>query len=343
MAQAPRTLRQWLDDRFMGSSLLEALAKRSVPSRNPAYYVGGIALFALFLQIATGILLVLHYEPGAATAYPSTLKLVGQVPFGDVIHGVHVWSADVLVASMIVHLFSVLLRRTFVPPREMVWVTGMLLLITVIGMAFTGLILPWSQSSVIQARVGSEMASKVPLIGEWLKQLMRGGDQVNAMTLQHAFGFHVAVMPATVTLLLAIHGLALRRRAAPSSDGTPTMPVYPDFLVRMAAVWVAVFVVILSLALFADRSLGSPADLAAASPSGARPPWYFLFVHELLRAAPPQLVGLDSARFIVGAGSVIFLVALCLPFLDRRGSRVTAVVAGLLLLFATVMTLYGLA
>jgi quinol-cytochrome oxidoreductase complex cytochrome b subunit len=342
MASTTQGLGRWLDDRLGWASVKAALANRRVPNHNPAYYLGALALFSLTLQVTTGILLVLHYEPGAATAYNSTLKIVGQVPFGDVIHGIHVWSGDILVATVAVHLLSVLARRSFVAPREMVWVTGMFLLMIVIGMSYSGLILPWSQMSVYQARVGSEIAGQLPLIGDWAAQIVRGGQYVTSATLQHAYGFHVAVLPALMTVLFLLHAVTLRRGGKPPPEGRSTIPVYPDFLVRMAAAWVALFVVILSLALFVERPLGSPADLSSAAPAGARPPWYFLYVHALLRAAPPKLVGLDSAQFIVGVGALLFLVALFLPFLDRKGSRFTTVVAGLFLLFAVTMTLYGL-
>ncbi len=343
MASTTRGIGGWLEDRFGWTGIKQALAARRVPDNNPAYYLGAIALFSLTLQVATGILLVLHYEPGATTAYSSTLKIVGQIPFGDVIHGIHVWSGDILIATVAVHLLSVLARRTFVAPREAVWITGMLLLVITVGMAFTGMILPWSQNSVFQARVGSGIAAQVPLFGNWIKQLMRGGEYVTPATLQHAYGFHVAVLPAALTLLFGVHALTLKRGGKPPPEGRSTIPVYPDFLVRMAVAWVALFVVILSLALFVERPVGGPADLTAASPADARPPWYFLYVHALLRAAPPKLVGLDSAQFIVGVGALLFLVALFLPFLDRKGSRFTTVVAGLFLLFAVIMTLYGLA
>jgi len=339
---ADTSAKQWIDRQLGWSGIAETLAARPVPARNPAFYIGGIAFFCLSVQIATGILLMLHYEPGVATAHASTLKIIGQVPFGDVIRGVHVWSADLFVGVVGLHLISVMVRRSFVAPRELSWMSGMALLVAGVGMAFTGLILPWSQKSVFQARISSEFVGKIPLIGEWLKQLLRGGEELTPATLQHAFGFHVAVLPAAITVIFLFHLISLRQPGKVSDKG-PTIPVYPDFLVRMAAVWLGLFIIILSLALFVERPLGVPADLTAAAPNDALPPWYFLFAHELMRVAPAELVGVESARFIVSIGALLFLVLLFLPFLDRRGSRFTAGVAIGLALFILVMTVYGLA
>jgi ubiquinol-cytochrome c reductase cytochrome b subunit len=280
-------------------------------------------LFLFLLEVASGILLLLPYRPDPAAAHASVVSIVGRVPYGSLIRGVHVWSSHLFVAVLIAHLGTTLLLRRFSSPRELVWLSGLVLLALGLGMAFTGAILPWNQDAYFQARVSSEMAGKVPLIGAGLRHFLRGGDEVNAWTLHHAFGFHSGVLPAATTLLVALHVFFEQRHPAsqPPADAS-TIPIYPDFLVRLAVLWTGVLIVVISLATFVERPVGIPADPTAAA-SGALPPWYFLFLHQLLKAAPPRLVGLDSAEFIIGGASLLVLLAVALPFIDRRGSRLT--------------------
>jgi ubiquinol-cytochrome c reductase cytochrome b subunit len=340
------TFKRWLDDRSGWSSLRNRLAARRVHGDNPAHYVGSLLLFLLLMQVASGVLLLLHYQPSADEAHASVAFVIGGIPYGDLVRNVHLWCSDLLVLGVIVQLFSVAIRRSFRSPNELMWVSGLIGFFILIGFAFTGAVLPWSQNAYLQARVGSEIAGQTPLIGSALRYFMRGGEEVTTATLRHAYGFHVAVLPATLTLLLLVHGLFLRRATArPSATELedPTLiPVYPDYLLRLAAATTAALAVVISLATFVERPLGEAADLSAAAPEGASPPWYLHFAHVLLSVAPRELLGVPSAKFIVGAGALVVLLAFFVPFFDRRGSRVTAVISALLLLAFMSLTLHAL-
>lgn len=333
----------WFDDRSGWSSLRKRLAARRVRGNSPLLYVGGLLAFLLVLQVASGLLLLLHYQPNAAEAHASVAFIVGGIPYGALVRSIHLWCSDLLVLTVIVQLFSVAIRRAFRSPRELMWVSGLFSFFILLAFAFTGAVLPWSQDAYLQARVGSEIAGQMPVVGPLLRYIMRGGDEVTTATLRHAYGFHVAVLPAALTGLLFVHAVFLRRAMPePTSDRTPgTIPIYPDYLVRLGTVMTAALVLVISLATFVERPLGVAAEVTAAAPEGASPPWYLLFVHDLLLRAPPELLGVPSAKFIVGAGAIVILLAFFLPFFDRRGSRVTAALSALLLFAAVMLSIHA--
>jgi quinol-cytochrome oxidoreductase complex cytochrome b subunit len=350
----------WLSDRLGFGDIVASLAKHRAPRRGFVFYLGGITLFLLLVQVLSGVLLVLYYKPDSLNAHPSVERIIGEIPYGDLIRGVHVWASDFFVACLLAHLFTIVIRRSYKPPHELTWLSGLVALVIGLGMAFTGAILPWSQKAYAQARVGSEIAHNIPIIGGWVYRLLRGGQEVTSNTLSNAYGFHVAVLPATVTLLVGLHLFFLSRKPAlvpvseqvveeseeEGADGDApkpaaakqaaqsdddTIPLYPDFLYRQAVAWVGVLVAVMTLAIFADRPLGEAADPRLSS-AGAQPPWYFLPFHQIIRSSPRELLGIDGAKFIVGATCFLGLLVVALPFLDRKGSKLMAW-AGWIVLF----------
>ena len=334
----------WLSDRVGWRDVVAKLAVHRVPRRGFVFYVGSITLFLFAVQIVTGVLLVLYYQPDPETAYASVQRITGgEIPYGHLVRNVHLWSSDLFVVSVMVHLFTILARRSFRPPHELSWISGLISLVLGVGLAFTGAVLPWSEGAYANALVGSGLARNVPIVGESLMRFMRGGQDVGAGTLGHAFGFHVAALPAALTMLVAMHLFFLSRKPAALPDPkADTIPLYPDFFVRQGVAFTGVTVLLMTLATFADRPLGAAADPRAA-PVGMRPPWYFLPFHQIVRAAPRELLGVDGARFIVSAGCLLGLVALALPFIDQRGSKVTAWVAWGLLVVLLLLTASALA
>lgn len=328
--------RKWLADRTGSSAILERMRARRIPANTVTHYIGAMLVFLFLIEVASGILLLLPYRPDPAHAHASLTAIVGRLPYGSLVRGIHAWASHFFVALLIAHLAITLLLRKFREPNELIWWSGLLLLATGIGMAFTGSILPWSQNAYLQARVSSEMIGQGPLFGPWLKHLLRGGEHVSPWTLNHAFGFHTGVLPAATTLVIAVHVAIVQRR--PTEATGPTIPAHPDFTLRVAALCTALLVVLVSFATFAPIPIGTPADLREVSAAEAHPPWYFLFLHELLRAAPPRLLGLESAKFILGALSILAAFVVALPFIDRRGSRITMVVGAVFIVIIALLT-----
>jgi len=334
----------WLSDRLGWGGIVASLSTHRVPRRSFVFYLGGITLFLQSVQVASGILLVLYYRPDPAHAHESVEQIVREIPYGNLIHSVHAWTSDLFVACLLAHLFTVVLRRSFRPPQELSWLSGVAALLVGLGMAFTGSILPWTERAYTNARVGSQLAGQVPLIGESLRRFLRGGEEVTIGTLGHAYGFHVAVLPAVVTVIVAAHLFLLLRRPVvrPDKAEHETLPLYPEFIVRQAVAQMGALMVIMTLAIFAERPLGPVANPLQPTPAGAGPPWYLLPVHALLRDAPTELLGIDGARFLAGVGLVLASVVATLPFIDRRGSKVTAWAAIAVLLGLFILAIHAL-
>ena len=334
----------WLADRLGWRDVTGRLAAHRVPRHGFVFYVGSFTLFLFAVQVATGVLLVLYYQPEPDAAFASVQRIAGgEIPYGNLVRNVHAWSSDLFVLSLFAHLFTVLVRRSFRPPHELSWMSGIVALVLGVGLAFTGAILPWSEGAYADALVGSGLARTLPIVGESLMRFMRGGEDVGAGTLGHAFGFHVAALPAALTLLVAIHLYVLSRRPlAKLEPDVPTIPLYPDFFLRQGVAFTGLTVVLMTLATFADRPLGVAADPSAA-PTGARPPWYFLPFHEIVRGAPKELLGVSGARFIASAVCLLGALAVALPFIDSRGSKVTAWIAWVLLVVLLLLSASALA
>jgi cytochrome b6 len=331
----------WFSDRVGSVAFKQRLGARKISTTNPILYIGMAIAFLFLLQVLSGILLLLPYRPDPASAHESMVSIVGRVPYGSLVRGVHVWSSQLFVFGVMLQLTVILLTRRFKPPRELVWLSGLGLLLLAVGMAFTGVILPWNQNAYMQARVSSQIVGEAPLFGPWLERMLRGGPEVGTWSLHHAYGFHTGALPALTTLVLAMHVVLVQRKPAQGTRDESTVPLYPDFLVRVGAVLTGVLILVVSLATFTSVPLGTAVDFTAPMPARVLPPWYFLFMHQLFRSAPPHLLGVDSAKFIMGALSFLGVGAIALPFLDRRGSRITFYLGLVLVALWALLTVYA--
>src|SRR6185503_12811028 len=182
----------WLDERLDLSGVLAFLAEKSVPRHRHSvwYYMGGITLFLVGVQVATGVLLLLYYRPSAGEAYESVQFIVSQVEFGWLIRNIHSWSANLLILMAFVHLFSTFFLRSYRKPRE----------------------LPWNELAFFATKVGTGIAGAVPVVGHFMVRFLRGGDDVTGATLTRFYGIHVAILPAIMTVLLGVHLLLIQRQ-----------------------------------------------------------------------------------------------------------------------------------
>jgi ubiquinol-cytochrome c reductase cytochrome b subunit len=339
------SLVRWIDDRVGWSRGREVWAARRLPRGRLDYDIGSAVVFLFLVQAVSGVLLLMHYRADAEHAQRSVANIETLLPFGSLIRGVHSWAAHLLVVAVLAYVFALLLQRRYRPPRELVWVASVITLVLVLMMSFTGSILPWSQDVYAQTQVGSALAEHVPFIGNWLKEFLLGGHFTSATTLGRAFGFHVAVFPMVTTVLLIGHVGLLLRDGKPHDgerDDSATIAVYPDLVVRHAALWVLLLAVLVSLATFFPHDVGQALDLAKPAPESAHPAWYFMWIYALLRLAPAEMLGVNGTRFIVTMGTLLLLLAPWLPFVDRRGSRVTPVLAVVALAGVVALTVYAL-
>jgi cytochrome b6 len=344
------TLADWLDSRLRLRALRAFLGHKLVPMHHHSiwYYLGGLTLFLFFVQVTSGVLLLLYYRPAPESAFESVRFIVAHVPFGWLIRSVHAWAANLMVGAAFAHLFSVLFLKAYRPPRELTWFTGCLLMALTLAFGFSGYLLPWNELALFATKVGTDIVGATPIVGGWLRFVLRGGEEVTGATLTRFFGFHVALLPLLVTLLLLVHFALVQVHGISEPIGTRRttrqMPFYPDFALRELLVWLGVLAVLIALATFVPWELGHKADPFAPAPPGIRPEWYFTFMSQTLKYLPPTILGLEGERVGILGFAVIALALFALPLLDRRAARgqpspLVSVAAGIFLAFALTMTL----
>jgi quinol-cytochrome oxidoreductase complex cytochrome b subunit len=195
----------WLDERVGWRRVWDAIFLRKIPKVNWLYTLGSASLFVAINQIITGILLTIYYVPTPDHAYDSVQFITTQVSAGWLIRGLHHWGASAMVILVVVHMLRVILYGAYKYPREVTWFSGVFLLLVTIGFGFTGYLLPWDQKAYWATIVGTRIAATPPFIGEWVLRVIRGGDELSAVTLARFFGVHVWVLPTALLLLLTFH------------------------------------------------------------------------------------------------------------------------------------------
>lgn len=195
----------WLDERMQWRQVWEAIFLRKIPKVNWLFTLGSASLFVALNQAITGILLTLYYVPTPDHAYDSVQYITTQIPMGWLIRGLHHWGASALVVLTFLHMLRVIFYGTYKFPREVTWFTGVFLLLVVIGFGFTGYLLPWDQKAFWATTVGTRIAGTPPLIGDWILRIIRGGEEISAVTLARFYGIHIWVLPAALAILIGIH------------------------------------------------------------------------------------------------------------------------------------------
>jgi quinol-cytochrome oxidoreductase complex cytochrome b subunit len=195
----------WLDERLGWRRIWDAIFLRKIPKVNWLYTLGSVTLFVAVLQGVTGILLTLYYVPTPDHAYDSVQFITTQIPAGWLIRGLHHWGASAMVVLTGLHMLRVIIYGAYKYPREVTWFTGVGLLLVVIAFGFTGYLLPWDQKAFWATIVGTRIAAVAPGIGDWLLLVIRGGEELSAITLARFFGVHIWVLPTLLILLLIIH------------------------------------------------------------------------------------------------------------------------------------------
>ena len=320
----------WLDQR-VGLKDLEKLArKKEIPVHRHGiwYYLGGMTLFLFIVQVTTGILLLLYYRPSAEEAFESVQFLMAEVQFGWLVRSVHSWAANLMILTLFVHLFSVLLLKAYRPPREITWFSGMALLGLALGFGFTGYLLPWNELAYFATKVGTEITSAVPGIGQFAGRLLRGGDEVTGATLTRFYGIHVAILPATAVALLGLHLYLVQRHGMSVPPGVEreggasrVMPFVPNFLLRDIVGWLSALAVLAALAAYFPAELGKKADPFLPAPAGIKPEWYFMFMFQTLKYLPSHILGIEGEVAGILAFGLGGLFLLLIPILDRRTAR----------------------
>jgi cytochrome b6 len=312
----------WWAERIPLSGVLEFLKDKTVPWHNASifYLFGGAALLLFCVQVMTGIMLMFYYIPTPDTAHETVLFISSKVPFGWLIRSIHSWSANLMVLVVFIHMFSVYFMRGYTRPRELIWVTGALLLVLSMTFGFSGYLLPWTKLSYFATKIGTDLSKLVPFIGDELKRFLLGADAIGAPTLTRFYALHVAILPPIFSVVLLVH-LALIQLLGMSEHGgkgkSGSLPFFPNFFLREAMVWVVFLGLLAVLSVYWPWEVGEKADPLASAPAGIRPEWFFTFLSQSLKYIPAKVLGIDGEVFgvyLIGLGGMVFLLV---PFWDR--------------------------
>jgi ubiquinol-cytochrome c reductase cytochrome b subunit len=345
----------WLDQRTGFVSLTKDFLTEDVPGGASYWYTFGSAtIFAMMMQIATGIFLTFYYAPSAATAWESTKYIIEKVPAGQLVLSLHYWGATAMIAFMMMHMLQVLLWGAYKKPRELQWIVGVILFIVTLVLGLTGYLLPWDLNALLASKVAIQIAGSAPVLGKDVLVFLQGGSGIGTLTINRFFGIHVWLTPAVLVLLVGMH-LAIFRWNGPAGapiDETPKLKpgrFWPDQMFMDTVVSFAMFVIVFGL------SIVSPAPLdAKADPNNTQfvpyPAWYFMALFSLLDVvgqAPEWAVNFLGLFATIIFPTLLIVVLIALPFIDKNPSRrlsrrpIVLTCTGLVLGGAIVLSFYG--
>ena len=326
----------WVDQRFpLISMWKDHLAEYYAPKNfNFWYYFGSLAMLVLVIQIVTGIFLTMNYKPDANLAFASVEYIMREVPGGWIIRYMHSTGASAFFICVYLHMFRALLYGSHRKPRELIWIFGVLIYLSLMGEAFFGYLLPWGQMSYWGAQVIINLFSAIPFIGPDLSLWIRGDYVIADATLNRFFAMHVIAIPLVLLGLVVAHLLALHEVGSNNPDGIEIkkhkdangvpldgIPFHPYYTVK-DILGVVVFLIVFAIIVFFAPEMGGyfleannfvPAN-PLQTPQHIAPVWYFTPYYSILRGVPP----LFNSQFpgVVAMG-VSVMVLFLLPWLDR--------------------------
>lgn len=333
----------WVDERFPATKVWEEhVSKYYAPKNlNFWYFFGSLAMVVMVLQILTGIFLTMHYKPDSSLAFASVEYIMRDVPGGWFIRYLHSVGASMLFIVVYLHMFRGLLYGSHRSPRELIWLLGMLLYVTLMAEAFFGYLLPWGNMSYWGAQVIISLFGAVPGIGPGLSEWIRGDFVVSDATLNRFFAFHVILVPLLLSLLVYLHIVALHKVGGNNPDGIDIkkdkdasgkpldgIAFHPYYTVKdnlgvavmMAALLAVVFFVPELGGWFLEKDNFAPADVLQTPPDIV-PLWYLTPYYSILRAVTFEWLPGGAKLWGVLAMGAAIVVLFFLPWLDRSPVR----------------------
>ena len=333
-----RQISEWLDARLQVGQTIREAAEHPVPRETASwFYVFGSAAFVVFiLQIFTGILLAFIYVPSAGEAWNSLQLLNHGIQLGWFVRALHGWGSNFMVAIVLLHMVQVFLFGAYKFPRELTWIVGVFLLLMTLGMAFTGQVLRFDQDAYWGLGIGASIASRVPVIGPYIVNVMLGGPIIAGPTLSRFFAVHVFVIPGLLIAFIAIHLLVVLklginewpmpgrvvRKATyvqeyhelTKKDGIPFVPgaVWKD-LCFSAFILLAVTACAIYFGPFGPSGQPDPTIIQTAP----RPDFFFLWLYAVLSFLPPSM---ETPVLLIGP-VVIIGILIILPFAFGEGEK----------------------
>jgi quinol-cytochrome oxidoreductase complex cytochrome b subunit len=284
------------------------------------FCLGGTPAYLFVVQIVTGILLAVYYQPSPSTAYESVRYITDEVQYGWFIRSIHKWGATLMIAAVILHQMRVYFTGGYRKPREINWMIGMFLLACTLVVGFTGYSLVYEQLSYWGATVGANIADNVPVVGGVAKHLLLGGEAYNEKTLPRFFILHAAVLPVTMILLIAIHILLIRLHGVTElqfkADASKPrfFNFFPDHVFTELIVGLILMILLSALSTILPATLGPRAD-PLTTPEVIKPEWFFYVTFRWLKL-------FSGTVAVLSMGLIVFLMFVW-PFIDGAFRKYT--------------------
>jgi ubiquinol-cytochrome c reductase cytochrome b subunit len=332
----------------------------------PRYYEKGSTIFAhtfrlgfftsffFFVELFTGLILMIYYTPSPSEAYVSILDLLSNVPFGQMLRDLHRLGAEAMVIFTALHMLRTFLTGSYKKDRSFTWLTGVVLLLTTLLLSFSGYLLPWDQLSYWAVTIGTSMADAAPMFGNQANLLLRGAPDIAANGLLRFYLLHIILVPLAAILFISVHyykvsrehGISLpasieegnvpddvKRAAKQRVDYIPDLLTHEIFLTSLG-----VLVLLLVVTVFNYHAPLEHVANPQATPLDTEAPWYFLWLQGMLKMGDKTLMGIILPTIIFG---VLFAV----PYIDRNPyrslfKRPLAVGVGLLAMMTLIMLSY---
>jgi quinol-cytochrome oxidoreductase complex cytochrome b subunit len=329
----PATERPSLRYRAHTNSLLLHLRPRTYAQASTrfthTFRLGFFTTFFFFVEAITGLVLMLYYVPTPEGAYASIWRLMTRVPFGELLRDIHRLAAEGMVIFAILHLLRTFLTASHRGKRAFTWLTGVFLGLVTLALTFSGYLLPWDQLAYWAVTIGTSMAAAVPLIGDELNTLLRGGAEIGADGLLRFYLLHVILLPGLAGIALGVHYYGISRRhglslpaeveegelpAAARAEATRRVDFLPDLLTHEAfLVCVGLLALIAASVFLYNAPLETHAN-PQRTPLETEAPWFFLWVQGLLKLGDVTLMG-------VALPLALITLLLAAPHLDRSPHR----------------------
>ena len=310
----------WLDERTgIKAAVHAALYEPIRGGARWAYVFGSALLFIFAVMVTTGITMTLYYVPSADHAHTSVAYIQKVLPGGALIRGLHHYGASAMLIVAVIHLAQAFLYGAYKQRRELIWLTGTVMLLLVILFSFTGYLLPWDQAAYFGTKVAASIAGEIPVVGPLQRRILLGGEDLTTITLSRFFTTHVFLLPLGLIGLVSLH-LLFFRRSGPAGpyhdrDDKRVEHFYPGQVFKDSVAMLVVFLVLLYLLYRSPAELGPQAD--PTSDYLARPPWFFMPMFQLLKYFP----GVLSLIPIMGLPALLFGLLFLLPFISRSPER----------------------
>ena len=204
---------RWFDERYELTPLIEKnVTKKMVPrTLGWAACFGGLSLLLFLVQVFTGMLLLMYYKPDPAGAWDSVTFIKSNVSMGWLVQRIHAVGANLMIVMVMMHMARIAYYKIYRKPRELHWISGVVLLMLTLFLAFTGYLLPWTQLSYWGAKVGTEIPSAVPVVGNYIVEWVRRGNSISGETLGFFFSLHIWILPAVISGFMGMHFVMIRQ------------------------------------------------------------------------------------------------------------------------------------